>query len=246
MLRALLSDIHANLEALEACLAHARSRGAEAYALLGDFVGYGADAVAVVERVMQLASEGAIVLKGNHDAAIAKRESYFNHDAHASLDWAASTLSDEQKRFLAELPLVASAPPVFFVHASAEAPTKWIYVDSPAAAARCAEAADAELTFVGHVHDQKLYFSTTTGRMAAFTPVPGTSVPVSGARRWLGVVGSVGQPRDRNPAAAYALFDDQAREIAFHRVPYDHHAAAQKIRAAGLPGSLAHRVELGI
>jgi len=246
VLRAILSDIHANLEAFDACLAHARSRGADAYALLGDFVGYGADAAAVVDRVMELAAEGAVALKGNHDAAIEKRESYFNHDAHASLDWAAKTLSGEQKRFLAGLPLVASASPAYFVHASAADPAKWTYVDSPGAAARCAEVADAAYTFCGHVHDQRLYFSTTKGHMSAFTPVPGVSVPVRGTRRWLGVVGSVGQPRDRNPAAAYALFDDASCAITFFRIPYDHHAAARKIREAGLPGTLAYRVEAGI
>lgn len=246
MLRAILSDIHANLEALDACLAHASSKGADAYALLGDFVGYGADAAAVVDRVMRLASDGAVALKGNHDAAIEKRESYFNHDAHAALDWAAKTLSGDQKRFLAGLPLVERAPPVCFVHASAVDPAKWTYVDSPSAAARCAEVADAAYTFCGHVHDQRLYFGTTKGHMGAFTPVPGVSVPMRGTRRWLAVVGSVGQPRDRNPAAAYALFDDASCAITFFRIPYDHHAAARKIREAGLPGTLAYRVEAGI
>lgn len=246
MLRAILSDIHANLEAFDACLAHARSKGATSFALLGDFVGYGADAVAVVDRVMQLARDGAIALKGNHDAAIERSESYFNHDAQAALDWARETLRDEQKAFLAQLPLVAPLDAVCFVHASAASPAKWTYVDSPAEAAHCARASGAAHTFCGHVHDQKLYFATTTGRMSPFTPVPGVAVPVKGRRQWVAIVGSVGQPRDRNPAAAYALFDDASREIAFHRVPYDHHAAAERIRAAGLPGSLAYRVEAGI
>jgi len=116
---ALLSDIHANLEAFEACLAHARERGAGAYALLGDFVGYGADAVAVVDTAMRLAGSGAVVLKGNHDAAIERADSYFNDDARAALDWARTTLSDDQKRFLAALPLTVERAPAMFVHASA-------------------------------------------------------------------------------------------------------------------------------
>lgn len=246
MLRAILSDVHANLEALEACLAHARSKGATGYAFLGDLVGYGSDASAVVERVMQLAAEGAVALKGNHDAAIEKRDSYFNHDAHASLDWAAKTLSDTQKRFLASLPLVAETKPACFVHASVRAPAKWTYVDSPGAAESCTKAAIAAVTFCGHVHDQKLYFGKPSGHMTAFTPVPGVNIPVRGQRRWVAIVGSVGQPRDRNPAAAYALFDDEAREVTFYRVPYDHLAAARKVREAGLPGSLAWRIEAGI
>ena len=243
---ALLSDIHANLEALQSCLAHARERGADAHALLGDFVGYGADATAVVEIVIRLANEGSVVLKGNHDAAIDRMESYFNDDARSALEWARRTLPDEHKRFLAALPLAAVHAPVTYVHASAAAPERWDYVDSASAALRCARAAGTTYTFCGHVHDQQLYFETAKGRMSAFTPVPGTAVPIRGPRQWLAIVGSVGQPRDRNPAAAYALFDDARREITFFRVPYDHHAAAAKIRGAGLPEALAYRVEAGI
>jgi diadenosine tetraphosphatase ApaH/serine/threonine PP2A family protein phosphatase len=243
---ALLSDIHANIEALDACIAHASTEGAAMHALLGDFVGYGADASAVVERVMRFAEEGAIVLKGNHDAAIDRRGGYFNEQAQAALEWARETLSEPQKRFLAGLPLVAKHAQSYFVHASAAAPERWDYVDSPGTALRCAEASGEAYTFCGHVHDQMLYFETPTGRMSAFQPSPGTPIPVRGPRRWLAIVGSVGQPRDRNPAAAYTMFDDVRREITFHRVSYDYLAAADKIRRAGLPAALAYRVESGI
>ena len=246
MLIALLSDIHANLEALEACLRHARSRGAERYALLGDFVGYGADATAVVSVIERYASEGAIVLKGNHDQAIDKPTSWFNDAARASLAWARETLSPEQKRFLAELPLLHRDGETCYAHASAAAPERWEYVDSPTAARKCAAAAEASYTFCGHVHDQALFFEAPDGRMTKFHPVPGRSIPVRGHRRWVAIVGSVGQPRDRNPAAAYTLFDSQVRQVTFHRVTYDAGAAAAKIRGAGLPGSLAARVEAGI
>ena len=243
---ALLSDIHANIEALDACVAHASAEGAGMHALLGDFVGYGADASAVVERVMRFAEAGAIVLKGNHDAAIDRRGGYFNEQAQAALEWARETLSEAQKRFLAGLPLIAKQAPSCFVHASATAPERWDYVDSPGAATRCTEAAGETYTFVGHVHDQALYYAGMHGRMLPFRPTAGTPIPVGAHRRWVGVVGSVGQPRDRNPAAAYALFDAARAEITFFRVPYDHAAAAGKIRAAGLPESLAYRVEMGI
>jgi diadenosine tetraphosphatase ApaH/serine/threonine PP2A family protein phosphatase len=243
---ALLSDIHANIEALDACVAHARAQGAETHALLGDFVGYGADASAVVDSVMRFADEGAIVIKGNHDAAMDRRGGYFNEQAQAALEWARETLSDAQKRFLANLPLVALRSPSYFVHASAAAPERWDYVDSPGTALRCAEAAGETYTFCGHVHDQMLYFETPGGRMSAFQPSPGTPIPVRGPRRWLAIVGSVGQPRDRNPAAAYSMFDDTRREITFFRVPYDYLGAAEKIRRAGLPAALAYRVESGI
>jgi len=246
VLIALLSDIHANLEALEACLGHARSRGAERFALLGDFVGYGADAVAVVAVVERLAREGAVVLKGNHDQAIEKPTSWFNDAARASLSWARETLSADQKRFLAGLSLVHRDGEHCYAHASAASPERWDYVDSPAAARKCADAAHASYTFCGHVHDQALFFEAPDGRMMKFHPAAGRPIPVRSHRRWVAIVGSVGQPRDRNPAAAYTLFDSRLRQITFCRVTYDAAAAAAKIRDAGLPGSLAARVEAGI
>jgi diadenosine tetraphosphatase ApaH/serine/threonine PP2A family protein phosphatase len=246
LLTALLSDIHGNIEALNACLDHARGRGAVSFAFLGDFVGYGADARSVVEVVAGYAARGAVVLKGNHDEAVEQSNSYFNDAARAAIEWARDTLTDEQRHFLAALPFVVRQGETCYVHASAAAPERWDYVDSPSAAWRCAEAAQAAYTFCGHVHDQVLYFEGPPGRMKEFRPVAGTLIPVPGHRRWVAIVGSVGQPRDRNPAAAYTLFDSERRQMTFCRVAYDAGAAAAKIRKAGLPGSLAARVELGI
>jgi len=246
LLIALMSDIHANVEALEACLRHASDRGADRYAFLGDFVGYGADASTVVDIIASRAAQGAVVIRGNHDEAIAGEHSYFNEAAQAALDWARATLSAEQKRFLASLPLVVHEDEVCYVHASAASPERWDYVDSASAAGRCVEAAHAAYTFCGHLHDQVLYFERARGRMSAFRPAAGTPIPVRGGRRWLGIVGSVGQPRDRSPAAAYTLFDSRRKEVTFCRVVYDAKAAADKIRKCGLPESLAFRVELGI
>jgi diadenosine tetraphosphatase ApaH/serine/threonine PP2A family protein phosphatase len=243
---ALLSDIHANRHALEACLEHARSRGVDTHVLLGDFVGYGADAEAVVDIVMQLVAGGAIAIKGNQDAAMERIDSYFKDDARRSRELARTSLREDQQRFLAVLPLVAARDSATFVHASAASPSRWEYVDSPSAALRCSRAAGTTYTFCGHVHDQQLYFGVGAGRMRAFTPVMGVPIPMRGLRPWLAIVGSVGQPRDRNPAAAYAIFDDAKREITFFRVAYDHAASAERIRAAGLPEALAYRVESGI
>ncbi len=243
---ALLSDIHGNLEALNACLNHARDRGAERYAFLGDLVGYGADARGVVDVVARYAAEGAVVLKGNHDEAVEEGGGYFNDASRAAIEWARETLTEEQRGFLAKLPLIVHQGEICYVHASAASPERWDYVDSPSAARRCADAAQVAYTFCGHVHDQVLYFEAARGRMMEFRPVAGTPIPVRSHRRWVTIVGSVGQPRDRNPAAAYALFDPARRQVTFCRVAYDAGAAAEKIRKAGLPGSLAARVELGI
>jgi len=244
---ALLSDIHANLEALTACLAHARENGATRYAFLGDLVGYGADPRGVVDIVARYVKEGALAVKGNHDEAVEEdAKGYFNDAARAAIDWARDSLDDEQKRFLATLPLMLREGDICFVHASAASPARWNYIDSGSEAQHCIDATDATYTFCGHLHDQALYFTTGQGRMSEFRPVPGTPIPVRRHRRWLAIVGTVGQPRDRNPAAAYTLFDRERQDVTFHRVAYDAGAAADKIRKCGLPGSLAYRVELGI
>jgi diadenosine tetraphosphatase ApaH/serine/threonine PP2A family protein phosphatase len=243
---ALLSDIHANIEALNACIAHARDNGAERFAFLGDFVGYGADPSAVVDVVAHNVAQGAIAVKGNHDEAVEATAGYFNDAARAAIEYARENLSAEQRRFLATLPLTVREGDVCYVHASAAAPAKWNYIDSPSEARHCLDATDASYTFCGHLHDQVLYFESMSERMREFRPLPGTAIPVRDHRRWLAIVGTVGQPRDRNPAAAYTLFDRRRQEITFHRVAYDAAAAADKIRRCGLPASLAHRVELGI
>jgi diadenosine tetraphosphatase ApaH/serine/threonine PP2A family protein phosphatase len=243
---ALLSDVHANREALDACLRHARSRGVERLVFLGDLVGYGAEAAEVVERVVAEVSGGALAVKGNHDDAVERRTGYFNDAAQAALDWARATLTPSQRAFLAALPLCIRESPLCFVHASAASPERYPYVDSCAEARRCADAAGEPYTFVGHVHEQMLYYEGTRGRMLSFRPMAGTAIPIGAHRRWVAAVGSVGQPRDRNPAAAYAMFDAERRELTFLRVPYDHHRAAACIRSAGLPEALAYRVEAGI
>jgi diadenosine tetraphosphatase ApaH/serine/threonine PP2A family protein phosphatase len=246
MLIALMSDIHANAEALEACLRHAGEHGVDRHVFLGDYVGYGAEPGKVVDIVSRYAAEGAVVLKGNHDEAIDRSAGYFNSAAQAALEWARATLSDAQRQFLATLPLIERQGQVCYVHASAASPQRWEYIDSASAARQCVDSAQTTYTFCGHVHDQLLYFESARGRMSEFRPAAGTAIPCRGNRRWLAIVGSVGQPRDRNPAAAYTLFDDTREEVTFCRVVYDAKAAADRIRGCGLPESLAFRVELGV
>jgi diadenosine tetraphosphatase ApaH/serine/threonine PP2A family protein phosphatase len=243
---ALLSDVHGNLEALTACLKHASENGVGRYAFLGDLVGYGADPQAVVDIVAHHAAAGAIVVKGNHDEAVEKTPRYMNDSVRAVIAWTRETLSAEAKGFLSSLPLCVREEEMCFVHASAASPERWDYVDSPAAAQRSIDAARTTYTFSGHVHDQEFYARVGDRKTIVFRPVHGRSVPVGSHRRWLAIVGSVGQPRDSNPAAAYAQFDTEAEKITFQRVAYDHRAAARKIEQAGLPLSIAYRVEKGI
>ena len=246
MLLAILSDIHANLEALNACLEHARRAGATRYAFLGDLVGYGADPCAVLDIVAEHADRGAIAVKGNHDVAAADGDTgYLNHSAAMAIDWTRSRLAPAHARFIHELPLCVRDEDACYVHASALRPEEWEYVDSARAAERSARAAGRPVTFSGHVHEQRLYVTDAHERMVPFVPASALEVPLPAHRSCVALVGSAGQPRDGNPAAAYATVDFEARLMRFHRVPYDHYAAAAKIRQAGLPESLAYRLERG-
>jgi diadenosine tetraphosphatase ApaH/serine/threonine PP2A family protein phosphatase len=243
---ALLADVHANLEALRACLAHARENGAQRHAFLGDLVGYGADPVAVLDIVAEHVAAGAIAVMGNHDEAVEATRSFLNESAAAAIRWTRGQLRPEHREFLRKLPLQVKEGDACFVHASAAAPSRWDYVDSPAAAQASVRAAEAPYTFSGHVHDQVLFTGGADERMVAFRPRAGVTIPIAVHRRWLVLAGSVGQPRDGNPAAAYAVVDLARRTLTFHRVPYDTSATARKVRAAGLPESLAYRLERGI
>lgn len=245
MLIALIADVHANLEALEACLRHASASGAQRFAFLGDLVGYGSDPGAVLDLVREHVEQGAVAVLGNHDAAVLNGTRGLADDAHEAIAWTRSVLTGSQKSFLASLPLCTRDDDLCFVHASANAPGQWEYVVSSAMARESIDAAGTTWTFSGHVHEQVLYFKTLAGKTAPFRPTPGSPVPVPAHRGWLAIAGSAGQPRDGDPASAYALFDSAREEITFFRVPYDHLAAAAKIRAAGLPDSLAQRIEHG-
>lgn len=246
MRTALLADIHSNLEALQACLAHARREGAGRFVFLGDLVGYGADPVACREVIADLAEQGAPTVRGNHDAAclggILPDMSYTARDA---IYWTRDQLGARERAFLAGLPLAVAEEDRLYVHASAEQPEAWPYITGTLDAARALAATAARIVLVGHVHEPLLYFTTPGGIPRAFRPVPGVPLPLSEFRRWLVIVGSAGQPRDGNPAACYALHDPAAGTLTHFRVPYDAQAAAKKIIDAGLPERLAWRLIRG-
>ncbi len=246
---ALLSDIHANIQAFEACLAHAREQGAQQYALLGDLVGYGADPVAVVERAQALAAGGALLIKGNHDAMAVAPPAEVKTVGDSTAGWTHAQLSDSQRHFLDSLPLTLQQRTLLLVHASVDGPELWRYVYDQRAASASLDAAAAwpevRHVFGGHVHLQTLYYRGAGAGLMRFMPTPGIAVPVPQHRHWLATIGSVGQPRDGNPQAMYALFDTDKLQLTFHRVSYDHPAAAAAIRRAGLPAFFAERLELG-
>lgn len=245
---ALLSDLHANRQALQACLADARERGATQHAVLGDLVGYGGDPAGVVDQVMALAQQGAWVVRGNHDQAATTAAAESDRADLAGGAWSFAQLTAAQRTFLAQLPLVARLDFMLLVHASAREPGRWEYVTNSIGAGASLEAARAEgatHVFGGHVHEQRLFYQGAGRAVMAFEPTPNVPIPLSRHRRWLATVGSVGQPRDGRNEAMYALFDTATLQLTFVRVPYDHAAAAREIRAAGLPEYDAQRLALG-
>lgn len=243
---ALITDLHANRESVGAVMAHAATQGIDRYAFLGDFVGYGADPGWVVDLVREHVARGAIVVMGNHDAAVVQGPlPTMIPEARQVVEWTRERLDAEQLSFLAALPMQVTDADRLFVHANAFAPADWAYVLGRMEAVRSLQATNARFTFCGHVHDPKLFHLTGTGKIGDFVPSDGMPIPLSDQRRWLVIPGSAGQPRDGNPAACYATFDTASSTLTYFRVPYDTEAAGAKIRAAGLPQRLARRLEHG-
>jgi diadenosine tetraphosphatase ApaH/serine/threonine PP2A family protein phosphatase len=242
---AIFADIHANRQAFVACLEAARAKGAEQFVCLGDIVGYGADPEWAVDTVMELAATGTPVVLGNHDNAIATSAETMNDEAQAAIEWTRGRLSAPQRQFLAGLPYTVTDETRLYVHSEASNPPHWRYVRSVADAGRSMIATTAHVTFCGHIHRPALYSMSATAKMTSFVPVTGVPVPLLRGRQWLAVLGSVGQPRDGNPAACFAMFDTGNCEITYFRAPYDIAAAADRILANGLPSWLAERLFMG-
>jgi diadenosine tetraphosphatase ApaH/serine/threonine PP2A family protein phosphatase len=242
---ALLADIHGNREAMAACLADAERKAAERYVFLGDLVGYGADPGWVIDRAMEYVARGAVAVLGNHDAAAAGRQVAMNETAAAAIAWTRGKLDAAQRDFLEKLPLSVEDGERLYVHASADEPARWHYVLDAYRARKSFEATPARQTFCGHVHSPALYLLSQTGKLFGFRPTAGVAIPLLGNRCFLAVLGAVGQPRDHNPAACYALLDEARNMLTYVRVPYDVASAARKIRDAGLPAVLAARLEQG-
>jgi diadenosine tetraphosphatase ApaH/serine/threonine PP2A family protein phosphatase len=263
---ALLSDVHGNLHAFDACMAHAQSEGADKFAVLGDLVGYGAFPAQVVDRCQEMYFAGNVVLRGNHEEmlkALHTREdsssSHTNANNKASAQkntlgaqtaaWTHAQLSPAQRYWLENLPLFARDERIWMVHASADAPEQWRYVEDERFASMSLDAAcshpDVRYVFGGHVHHQSLYYRGTGRQLMPFKPTAGVAIPTPSHRRWLATIGSVGQPRDGDTRAMYAMFDSASEKLTFHRIAYDHMAAAQGIRKAGLPEFFATRLETG-
>ncbi|MBV8849205.1 MAG: metallophosphoesterase family protein [Methylobacteriaceae bacterium] len=242
---ALFADIHGNREAFDACLDHAHRRGADRFGFMGDLVGYGADPGYIVDKVAEYCERGAFAILGNHDAAVLRENDNMNDYARAAIDWTREELDDLQKTFLERLPHTLEKEYVLFVHSDASAPADWNYITDEGAAEQSMHATPKPVTICGHVHVPQLYRQTGGGVTAGAVPRANEPIVFELESKSLAVLGSVGQPRDENPNAAYALYDDSEMSLTYVRVDYDIERAAQKIHAAGLPRLLAARLFIG-
>jgi predicted phosphodiesterase len=243
----LFADLHSNLEAFDACMEQAKELGVTRMVFLGDIVGYNADPGALIDRIGEMvANKKAIAVLGNHDQAVFEDHSHqMNASANAAIQWTKSQLNPTQVQFLKDLPLMVQEEAMCFVHASAHNPADWNYITDSMSAWRCVQNSGKTYTFVGHAHEQALFYQSAVGKLIRFAPHPGDEVPVMRHRQWVGVVGSLGQPRDGNPEACFAVFEPEQEALTFHRTPYDQFAAADKVRRAGLPEDLANRLITG-
>jgi len=237
---AVLSDIHANLEALRAVLADAADR-VDAVLCLGDTVGYGADPGPCVELVGERATAS---VAGNHEWAVTGRMDlqWFNVYARQAAEWTHDHLDGECRAYLDALPLVAEVGDAVLVHASPARPEEWDYILSAEDGFAVLAHFATRLCFVGHSHVPGAWSIASSGRAHERGAV---RLHLERGRRYLVNVGSVGQPRDRDARASYAIWDVDERLVEIRRVAYDVETARRKIMAAGLPSMLGDRLRAG-
>ncbi|MCR9244431.1 MAG: metallophosphoesterase family protein [bacterium] len=242
----ILGDIHGNVEALETVVSALQKDGADLFVQVGDIVGYGPQPSKCIEMVRDL---GSVVCLGNHDAAVLDLldTSYFNQFARAAIDWTRDQLREEDLAYLRGLPLVVRQPPFTVVHGTMHMPEQFGYVISPVEAIESLQHQDTQLCFVGHSHVPAMYLANKKA-LREMRVVMNSEAEVSyrGFDRVLINVGSVGQPRDEDPRAAYGFVDTDEQIACIRRVEYDIAAVQKKILAAGLPEVLANRLSLGV
>ncbi|MBN2550333.1 MAG: metallophosphoesterase family protein [Anaerolineales bacterium] len=237
----IISDIHANLTALETVLHEAGKY--DAAWCLGDIVGYGPDPNECIELVCKLPKLMCVI--GNHDAAALMQidADTFNPEARNAIIWTRKTLTDSSKAFLSSLPEKIPANQVTLTHGSPRHPV-WEYLLDTRTATLNFEYFDTPLCFVGHTHLPVIYSYLGNNHLAQLSiPEPNRTLVLPG--RAIVNPGSVGQPRDRDPRAAYAIYDEEANTWDYHRVPYDIPSVQERMTKAGLPERHIQRLSAG-
>lgn len=238
-----ISDVHGNIEALNVVLEHLSKQSVDRYAFLGDAVGYGPNPNEVCDRIRAL--DGVVIL-GNHDAAVAGRMDYnFYYDAarHA-LDWCVERITPENLAWLKALPYKVRENDVEFCHGAPVAPEMFDYLFGVEQVMELMDVRDqmAPVTFIGHSH---LTISFCL-RDDLVTPMVVPRIVCEPDANYIITVGSVGQPRDRDPRACCGVFDTETRVFDYHRLEYDVYAVRQKIIEAGLAPVFGERLLVGV
>lgn len=237
---AVLSDIHANLPALDAVLQAVGD--VDAIWHLGDVVGYGPDPDGVVDRLREI---GAIGVRGNHDSAACggPEIEWFNPDARRAIEWTRRAISPATEAWLAELPERRSMDGCLLVHGSPREPL-WEYVTSAGIARANLATFSEAIGLHGHTH-MPVAWVEEDGRVDAHGPRRKTELALNNRRAMLNP-GSVGQPRDGDPDASFMILDPAAGEVSWHRVGYDFVAVQGAMARVGLPASLRARLSVGL
>lgn len=242
MRTAIISDIHGNLEALTAVLAEIKTRRVDAIHCLGDVIGYGADP----EKCLNLIDHHCdIKIMGNHEQAVLGRQSLenYNQAAKASTEWTKQMLSPQSLEYISQFEIEHIEDNLHLVHGSPYEPDQWRYIFTTDEAMRAFANLQGKLGFCGHSHIPSVIVEMASGEARSraahdFDPDPDT--------RYLINVGSVGQPRDKDPRACYLIFDQLEYSIEYHRVDYDIVQAQEKMKRAQLPKILADRLTAGV
>ena len=237
----ILSDIHSNLESFQAVLKDCSRERVDQLLCLGDIVGYAADPDRCIEMLRGLTSH---VVAGNHDWAVAGLAdiSYFNPEARAAVEWTAGIIAADHSAYLKGLPLTLCLPGMLLVHATPYQPEAWDYIFSPDDAAQCFRHCDQQICFTGHSHYPTSFVQDQEGEISV---IRDSTFTLLDSCRYLINVGSVGQPRDGDPRAAYGIYKPEKGTFSLKRVPYDIRSTQGKIVAAGLPTFLAARLAEG-
>lgn len=237
---AILSDIHSNLEALEAVFADAHAQSCREFVCLGDVVGYNANPSECVKLIQGLACP---VVKGNHDeqASIIASTEAFNELAEEAIDWTRNHLSADDKAWLANLSLTRQVRDFTIVHATLDCPGQWGYIFNDLDASASFSYQQTSLCFFGHTHWPTAFVhdNEDVRRIAV------ERIALDAGKKYFINPGSVGQPRDRDWRAAYCILDTDHQVVEQRRVEYDLETAQDKIRRAGLPDRLADRLSVG-
>jgi predicted phosphodiesterase len=236
---AILGDIHANLEALQAVLKDAEEQGVTHYACTGDVVGYNADPKTCLQLIRGLK---CTTVQGNHDYYTACNESMelFTPMAQKSIRWTRKQLSPFERKYLRHLPMIVDIENFTIVHSSLNNPHRWNYIFKKKAADANFRNQFNQVCFFGHTHVPLAFVRGKTTEKGFYE-----TLHVRPGMQYLVNVGSVGQPRDRNPKSAYVIYDLEEQTITMRRLEYDIEVTQKKIRAASLPFRNALRLANG-